>query len=339
MRLLSAGLAAALLFASVASADPPVGPALGAALAHGEIDPTAYDFGALRYTPGQTLIFLAAQTGAQTAVAAAHGKPNWPAVVAAHTCLTPAEQMTNAGFDSVLLAPDAATWTREKAAADAAFVRYAAARDAVLAGQPSPEPEFAPETAEVALAARARQPEIQALYRHHAADQLWRHALVFGTPKPYAQDLGKAGVVWLNARITSDGCDIDRAAAVWLKQALAKLTWFDIETYGKDADQAAWLIAEHADNDPETQLLALNRMGVAVINKQSNAANFAYLWDRVALNTGRPQRYGTQMRCDAGAWTPVSPVEDVSKLNERRRWVGLAPEADYARQGAMMCRG
>lgn len=343
MRLSSVALVAALSLAIVAGAvaqpAAPTGPALGAALAHGEIDPAGFDFGALRYAPGRTLMFLAAQTGAQTAVAAAHGKPNWPAVVAARACLTPAEQLTIAGFDSALLAADAADWAQQKAAADAAFARYAAARDAVLAGQPSPEPEFAPQAAAVAAAAKARQPELAALYRHQAADQLWRRALVFGAPKAYAGALGKAGAIWLNARLTTDGCAADRAAAAWLKQTLATVPWFDIKTYGKDADQAAWLIAEHADADPEVQRLALDRMGQQVIDKRSNPANFAYLWDRVALNAGRPQRYGTQMRCAGRTWVPVSPVEDLAKLDERRRWVNLAPEADYARQGAKVCGG
>ncbi len=355
MRLLSAALAAVLLAASTAAAapqpaspppgpaaGPPTGLALGAALARGEIDPSAYDFGALRYAPSRTLLFLAAQTGAQTAVAAAHGKASWPAVVAAHACLTPAEQMTMAGFDSALLAPDAADWGQEKAAAEAAFARYAAARDAVLAGQPSPEPEFAAEAAEAAEAARAAQaksPELQALYRHRAADQLWRHALVFGAKRPYAAGLGKAGTVWLNARLTTDGCAADLAAAAWLRQVLGRIAWFDLKTYGKDADQAAWLIAEHADADPQTQLLVLNRMGVAVLDKQTNPANFASLWDRVALNAGRPQRYGTQMRCAGGTWAPTAPVEDPAKLDERRRWVGLGPEADFARKGGKVCGG
>jgi hypothetical protein len=361
MRLVSAALAAVLLLgsAAVAAKPPPnpsptpapsplAGPALGAALAHGEIDPAGYDFGALRYAPGRTLVFLAAQTGAQTAVAAAHGKPNWPAVVAARVCLTPAEQMTFAGFDSALLAPDAAGWAEQKAAAEAAFSRYAAARDAILAGRPSPEPDFVPEAAEVAFATRAGRPELQALYRHRAADQLWRHSLVFGAaesaaeskdPRTYAEGIGKAGAVWLNARLATDGCAIDAAAAAWLKQALAGVAWFDIKTYGKDADQAAWLIAEHADGDPEAQRLALDRMGAAVVDKQSDAANFAFLWDRVALNSGRPQRYGTQMRCVGRTWTPVSPVEDLSRLDERRRWVGLPPEDDYARSGAKVCGG
>jgi len=337
MRLACAALAAALVGAPIALGAAQTGPDLGIALARGEIDPATFDFGALRYAPGQTLVFLAAQTGAQTAIAAAHGRPNWPSVISGRVCLTSAEQMTIAGFDSALLATDAATWEQQKAAAEAAFSRYAASRDAVLAG--GADPEFGTEAAEVALARRTRSPELQTLYLHHAADQLWRHALVFGAPRPYAQGLGKAGVVWLNARIAEDGCAIDMRAAAWLKQALATIVWFDTKTYGKDADQAAWLIAEHADGDPEVQRLALDRMGYEVIDQRSNAANFAYLWDRVALNSGRPQRYGTQMHCVGKTWAPVSPVEDLPRLDERRRWVGLGPEADYAGTGAKLCGG
>ena len=341
MRLLRTALAAVLILVAPARvlAAAPTGPALGAALAGGEIDPSTFDFGALRYAPGQTLSFLGAQTGAQLAIAKAHGKPTWQAVAAARTCLTPAERMTAAGFDSALLAPDAAAWAQDKAAADAAFDRYKAARDAVLAGQSSPYPEFKGMEAQVAAAAKAKQPEVQALFRHQAADQLWRHAIVFGGAKAYAEGVGKAGAVWLNAKLADEGCAVDAAAAAWLQTTLATVAWFDLKTYGKDADQAAWLIAEHADMAPDVQLLALDRMGQQVADHQANAGNFAYLWDRVALNSGRPQRYGTQMRCVGQAWAPVSPIEEPAKLDERRRWVGLAPEAQYERVGAKTCIG
>ena len=342
MRPLRAALSAALILSiptSLSAGPSPTGPALGAALAAGAVDPATFDFGALRYAPGQTLAFLGGQTGAQLAIAKAHDKPTWQAVVAARTCLTPSERMTAAGFDSALLAPDAAGWAQDKAAADAAFDRYKAARDAVLAGQSSPYPEFKGAEAQVAAAAKAKQPEVQALLRHQAADQLWRHAIVFGAPKAYAEGVGKAGAVWLNAQLADDGCAVDAAAAAWLKTTLGTVAWFDIKTYGKDADQAAWLIAEHADMAPDVQLLALDRMGQQVTDHQANAGNFAYLWDRVALNSGRPQRYGTQMRCVGQAWAPVSPIEDPAKLDERRRWVGLAPEAQYQRVGATTCVG
>ena len=170
-------------------------------------------------------------------------------------------------------------------------------------------------------------------------DQLWRHAVVFATPKAYAEGVGKAGLIWLNARLTVEGCATDADNMAWLKATLTRIPWFDIKTYGVDADAAAWLLAEHADADPTLQVQVLERMGQLALTKQSNPANFAFLWDRVALNSGRPQRYGTQMRCVGKVWTPITPLEEPTKLDERRGWVNLAPQATVARNGAKFCGG
>lgn len=338
MRLLIAAAVVSLSLPSGGQAAP-TGPELGAALAKGQIDPAGFDFGALRYTPGETLRFLGAQTAAQLTIAKAHDKPTYQAVLQSRTCLSPAERLTVAGFDSALLAPDTEHWSQEKTAADAAYARYTTARQTVLSGQPAPYPEFSADQAAVALAATAASPELKALYTRQAEDQLWRHAMVFGVAKTYAEGVGKSGAVWLNARITADGCAVDTANSVWLKETLKTVPWFDIKTYGKDADAAAWMLAQHADGDPALQTLALERMGQLAVIKQSNPANFAYLWDRVALAAGRPQRYGTQMRCIGKVWVPISPVEEPTKLDERRSWVGLPAEALYQRTGAKVCGG
>ncbi len=336
MRLFIAVLAA-LGFAAAALAAPTTGPALGQALAGGAVDPMTFDFGALRYAPGQTMGFLGAQAGAQLAAAKAHDKPNWPAVLEAHICPTAAERMTMAGFDSALIAPDAATWTAEKAAAEAAYARYTAARDAVLAGRPSPYPEFKAEELAVSAANRAGKPEAKALFLHRAQEQFWRHAVAYGGAKGYAEGVGKAGVVWLNARILDEGCRADRENIAWLKETLTTIPWFDTKTYGKDADASAWLIVEHADADPAFQTMVLERIGQLVVEHRSNPADYAFLWDRLALNSGRPQRYGTQMRCVNKQWAPKAPLEEPAKLDERRRWVGLPSEADAERTSTLRC--
>ncbi|MFX8895313.1 DUF6624 domain-containing protein, partial [Acinetobacter baumannii] len=79
--------------------------------------------------------------------------------------------------------------------------------------------------------------------------------------------------------------------------------------------------------------------GKLAVSRNSNPANFAFLWDRVALAQGRPQRYGTQMRCVGKVWSPITPLEEPAKLDERRSWVGLQPEALYQRAGARVCGG
>lgn len=332
-------LSIAFALAALSGASIAAPPSKGVALATGAENPMTHDFGTDRYAPGQTPFFLADKAAAEAAVAKAHGKANLGEVRTAHLCLSQSEAMTLAGYDSALIAPDAQAWAEAKAAADAAYDRFTAARTAVLAGEPAPYPEFAPDASAITASAKATAPEAKALFQRKAMDGLWRHALVYAAPRAYAGDLGKAGAVWLNARLTLDGCAVDADNAAWLRGALAKVAWFDIKTYGKDADAAAWLLAEHADADPVLQATVLDRMGQLAINRQSNPANFAFLWDHVALNTGRPQRYGTQLRCVGKAMAPVPPVEDPAKLDERRGWVGLAPMAIVAQQGAKTCGG
>ena len=46
------------------------------------------------------------------------------------------------------------------------------------------------------------------------------------------------------------------------------------------------------------------------------------LVDRVELNLGRPQIYGTQVRCMDGEYR-FSPTIDDSAVNERREEIGL----------------
>ena len=63
----------------------------------------------------------------------------------------------------------------------------------------------------------------------------------------------------------------------------------------------------HGRNDA-LQALALDRIGQRVVDHDSDAGHFAALWDRVALHSDRPQRYGTQMHCVGPDWALVLPV-------------------------------
>jgi hypothetical protein len=92
---------------------------------------------------------------------------------------------------------------------------------------------------------------------------------------------------------------------------------------------AAWLLVQHADRDVAFQTEMLRILEPLVPARETAQSNYAYLHDRVAVNSGRPQRYGTQGRCTAaGVWEPRE-VEQPEQLDERRAAVGLGPEADY----------
>jgi hypothetical protein len=335
MRLILAAAFAALACATSAMAAP----VTAADLADGAADLANFDFGGLRFAPGQTVAFLARKSQAEALIAKRYAQPSVPALKAAHTCLKPAEALTLAGFESALLAKDAAEWSHQKASADAAYVAYGQARDQILAGQPSPAPDFDAQAAAMKITTFGVTPEGQELLTRKVKEQLWRQALVFTAPKAYAPGVGLVGAVWLDARLRLDGCAVDADNQAWLRAKLDKIAWFDARTYGADADKTAWLIAYHADNDRPLQTLVLDRTGPLVLKRASDPRDFAELWDKVALATGRPQRYGTQMHCIGKVWTPMQPLEDPAKLNERRGWVGIAGIAEYSKAGSKACGG
>lgn len=94
---------------------------------------------------------------------------------------------------------------------------------------------------------------------------------------------------------------------------------------GKATISYVWLIAQHADHDCEFQAHALEIMHALHKEGACLPSDYAYLHDRVAMNSGRPQRYGTQFTRD----TQLYPVEDPQGLDERRRSVGLESIAEY----------
>lgn len=118
------------------------------------------------------------------------------------------------------------------------------------------------------------------------------------------------------------------ANTTWLKGVLGKIGWFDISRYGEEASQAAWLLVQHADNDPAWQNKVLDVLRDSVKHGNMQPKYYAYLVDRVAHNGGRPQVYGTQGSCDKAGWEPFSTIEPAT-LDARRQSMGLPPEADY----------
>ena len=88
------------------------------------------------------------------------------------------------------------------------------------------------------------------------------------------------------------------------------------------------LLAQHADRDPVRQRAFLDALRGAVDQREASPAHLAYLEDRVRVNTGQPQLYGTQFTVTGGEFRP-HPIEDPQRLDERRAAAGLEPFADY----------
>jgi len=69
-------------------------------------------------------------------------------------------------------------------------------------------------------------------------------------------------------------------------------------------------------------------MRVSVAEGEASAKNLAYLVDRVLVNSGSPQVYGTQCRSVDGELVSQE-IEDASEVDQRRASVGLGPVAEY----------
>ncbi len=133
----------------------------------------------------------------------------------------------------------------------------------------------------------------------------------------------------------TDETDEDRIAR--LKEIIAEHGWPTFDLVGRKAGDAAWLIAQHADLDPMFQSEALELLRAAVEDGQASPGNLAYLEDRVAVAEGRPQNYGTQVRCGRDGPVPTTDIVDEAAVEKLRRDAGLDPLADYLDEMAEVC--
>lgn len=96
-----------------------------------------------------------------------------------------------------------------------------------------------------------------------------------------------------------------------------------LEKVGEEANEAAWLVIQHSIGKPELMKNALQFLESAANENKSNPKHLAYLTDRIAGFEGRLQLYGTQFDWDENDELTPNPYDDLSKVNERRKSIGL----------------
>lgn len=124
---------------------------------------------------------------------------------------------------------------------------------------------------------------------------------------------------------------IDSDNTQWLKTLISTRGWPGYKLVYKDGAQAAWLLAQHADRDPEFQQQVLQLLEKAVMDKDASPSHLAYLTDRVRTGRGDKQLYGTQFVKDGDNWVPA-PIEDEAQVDARRKRIGLGTMAEYSEQ-------
>ena len=122
--------------------------------------------------------------------------------------------------------------------------------------------------------------------------------------------------------------DVDERNTKRMKQIVGKYGWPIRKIVGRDGMRAAWLLVQHADHAVTFQRKCLTLMEAHMADDQVAKADIAYLADRVAVNAGKPQTYGTQGHVVEGVWRP-RPIRDREHVDQRRKSVGLKTLKEY----------
>lgn len=133
--------------------------------------------------------------------------------------------------------------------------------------------------------------------------------------------------------LVKDGMEeIYRRNAFWLRGKPKRMKLFDQKTGGDVTSTAAWLVLQHADFDAKWQRSVILRLQNLAKRGRFQKDHLALLIDRVAVNGGQLQTYGSQGKCGAdGLWHP-KPIADPAHVDERRREVGLMPMAENVKR-------
>jgi hypothetical protein len=96
-----------------------------------------------------------------------------------------------------------------------------------------------------------------------------------------------------------------------------------IDKVGKEANKAAWLIIQHSIGQPEFMKKCAKLLEIAVNENKADPKSLAYLADRIAVFEDKPQLYGTQFDWDDNGNLSPNLFDDLTKVNERRKSIGL----------------
>ncbi|CUU60296.1 hypothetical protein Ga0074812_13811 [Parafrankia irregularis] len=125
--------------------------------------------------------------------------------------------------------------------------------------------------------------------------------------------------------------EIDANNTAWLRAVIAEHGWLGESLVGPVGASDAWLIAQHADHDPEFQAECLELLRAAATAGDASTTHLAYLTDRVLCARDEPQIYGTQFWRGPQGTDALGPrpIADPEHLDARRAAAGLDPFATY----------
>ena len=119
-----------------------------------------------------------------------------------------------------------------------------------------------------------------------------------------------------------------------LRSILEDIGWPSIECFSSEERNNAWLIAQHADNDVQFQIYCIQKMFEKWKSSEIQPIHVVYLYDRIEVNSGRKQLFGTQfiLRKKEAKIEPKPLEYDYKITNKCRKVFGLPSLESYLDQ-------
>ena len=111
--------------------------------------------------------------------------------------------------------------------------------------------------------------------------------------------------------------------ALALNEIIDEIGYPTVNKVGKEASEASWLVIQHAIGQPAFMKKCLLLLENAVNECIANPIDLAHLKDRILVFQDRPQYYGTQYDWDENGELSPNTMDDIVKVNERRKSIGL----------------
>lgn len=130
---------------------------------------------------------------------------------------------------------------------------------------------------------------------------------------------------------------LHNANAATLSAIIDRIGYPTEDLVGKEAAAAAWLVIQHAIEQPEFMKKCRKLLESAVKENRAGPVSLAYLADRIAVFENRLQQYGTQFDWDENGQLSPNSMDSLDKANERRKAIGLnsiEEQTDLMRQRA-----
>lgn len=140
--------------------------------------------------------------------------------------------------------------------------------------------------------------------------------------------LKKDQEVRLDPARSSQMAGVDSDNLGYIRALVSEVGWIDVDRFGPQASTSAFLLVQHS-GDPRLMMAVLPLIEKDARRYPDYAQPYTLLYDRLQIDLGRKQRYGTQLDRDAQGNPFVLPLEEPSRVDEFLKELKLPPLSDY----------